>query len=258
MSEVRIAKSRNQPARGSRSPTSNDLAAFSGNIQSPHRGNGWRSEVAKAGALVLPGVWMRGWYTRVGADGLPEGHGRDRLYFSGHSFHACGLARSCRDRDCPGFPSAVRAKAARCKLPFALRPGLSKEDVMRTKEITKERQRQSKGSRDPSSTDAMNESVEETWVAPLPRHPAPRPPPVSPQLLFPPLPELDEIDEYTCGSRLGASGRTRNPLLFLPLHQVRHRRHWVGGGGVCAVWWRQRSSQKAAAVKIEHICIFSP
>jgi len=29
--------------------------------------------------------------------------------------------------------------AARCKLPFALLPGLSQEDVMRTKEITKEK-----------------------------------------------------------------------------------------------------------------------
>jgi len=37
------------------------------------------------------------------------------------------------------FLSAVRAVAARCKLPFALRPGLSQEDVIRTKETTKER-----------------------------------------------------------------------------------------------------------------------
>ena len=37
------------------------------------------------------------------------------------------------------FLSAVRAVAARCKHPFALRPGLSQEDVVRTKEITKER-----------------------------------------------------------------------------------------------------------------------
>jgi len=34
------------------------------------------------------------------------------------------------------FLSAVRAVAARCKHPFALRPGLSPEDVTRTKEIT--------------------------------------------------------------------------------------------------------------------------
>jgi len=39
----------------------------------------------------------------------------------------------------PFFPSAVRAVAARCKLPSALRPGLSREDAVRTKEITKER-----------------------------------------------------------------------------------------------------------------------
>jgi len=34
----------------------------------------------------------------------------------------------------PFFPSAVRAVAARCKLPFGLRPGLSQEDGMRTNE----------------------------------------------------------------------------------------------------------------------------
>jgi len=37
------------------------------------------------------------------------------------------------------FLSAARAVAARCKHPFAPRAGLSQEDVMRTKEITKER-----------------------------------------------------------------------------------------------------------------------
>ena len=40
----------------------------------------------------------------------------------------------------PLFPPAVRAVAVCCKLPIALRPGLSQE-VKRTKEITKERQR---------------------------------------------------------------------------------------------------------------------
>jgi len=45
------------------------------------------------------------------------------------------MARLCTVR----FLSAVRAVAARCKLPSALRPGLSQEDVVRTKEITKER-----------------------------------------------------------------------------------------------------------------------
>jgi hypothetical protein len=48
------------------------------------------------------------------------------------------------------FPSAVRAMAARCKLPFALHPGLSREDEMRTKEITQERKkRKNKRTRDP-------------------------------------------------------------------------------------------------------------
>jgi hypothetical protein len=36
------------------------------------------------------------------------------------------------------FPAAVRALAARCKLSVALRPGLSREDRTRTKEITNE------------------------------------------------------------------------------------------------------------------------
>ena len=42
--------------------------------------------------------------------------------------------------------------AARCKLPFALRPGLSQEDVVRTKEITGEKspnKRENKGDRVP-------------------------------------------------------------------------------------------------------------
>jgi hypothetical protein len=36
------------------------------------------------------------------------------------------------------FPAAVRAMAARCKLPFAIRPGLTQEDRRRTNEITNE------------------------------------------------------------------------------------------------------------------------
>jgi len=39
------------------------------------------------------------------------------------------------------FLSAVRAVAARCKLPFALRPGLSQEDVIRTKKLQKRGER---------------------------------------------------------------------------------------------------------------------
>jgi len=38
------------------------------------------------------------------------------------------------------FLSAVRTVAARCKLPIALRPGLSQEDMIRTKEMTKEKE----------------------------------------------------------------------------------------------------------------------
>ena len=55
--------------------------------------------------------------------------------------------------------SAVRAAAARCKLPFALCPGLSQEDgkgELATKEITKEkkpseRERQKKGTKEKRS-----------------------------------------------------------------------------------------------------------
>jgi len=35
------------------------------------------------------------------------------------------------------FPAAVRAMAARCKLSFAIHPGLFHEDRRRPKEITK-------------------------------------------------------------------------------------------------------------------------
>jgi len=47
------------------------------------------------------------------------------------------MARLCTVR----FLSAVRAVAARRKLPFALRPGLSQEEVRRTKEMTKEQRK---------------------------------------------------------------------------------------------------------------------
>jgi len=56
------------------------------------------------------------------------------------------MARLCTVR----FLSAVRAVAARCKLPFALRPGLSQEDMMRTKKITRERKNKKKGQRHPA------------------------------------------------------------------------------------------------------------
>jgi len=43
---------------------------------------------------------------------------------------AFSLSRLWRRTFYPFFPSAVRAVAARCKLPFALRPGLSQERVV--------------------------------------------------------------------------------------------------------------------------------
>jgi len=55
-------------------------------------------------------------------------------FFFVYSLLACDLARLCAVY----FLSAVRAVAARCKLPFALRPGLPHENAMRTKKIAKE------------------------------------------------------------------------------------------------------------------------
>jgi len=46
--------------------------------------------------------------------------------------------RSWRELCTVLFLSAVRAVAARCEYPFALRPGLSQENVNHTKEMTKE------------------------------------------------------------------------------------------------------------------------
>jgi len=40
-----------------------------------------------------------------------------------------GLSRLWWRTFYPFFPSTVRAVAVRCKLPFALRPGLSREDI---------------------------------------------------------------------------------------------------------------------------------
>jgi len=77
------------------------------------------------------------------------------------------MARFCTVR----FLSAVRAVAARWKLPFALRPGLSQENEVCTNEITKERQRKgTKERRRPSPysspLDTMKSGVEEQWYLP--------------------------------------------------------------------------------------------
>ena len=58
------------------------------------------------------------------------------------------VARLCTVR----FLSAVRTVAARCKLPFALRPGLSKEDIRQTKETTKEKTKRDKQRKSASSS----------------------------------------------------------------------------------------------------------
>jgi len=105
-----------------------------------------------------------------------------------YSILACDLGRGTH---CPVFPSAVRAQVARCKLPFALRPGLSQEDMIRNREITKERQKKEQKNPCPapypSSADAVEEGVGETAVVLtlgtqlLDLHPP---------LLFPLLPEF--------------------------------------------------------------------
>ena len=66
--------------------------------------------------------------------------GSVRLFFVCLIILACSLSRLWRRTFYPFFPSSVRAVAARCTLPFALRPCPSQEDVMRTKGITKERE----------------------------------------------------------------------------------------------------------------------
>jgi len=81
-----------------------------------------------------------------------DSFGFPRLFFFFQSLLACDLFRSWRydhiDRGdvptsgpipvrCPN-PASISLQAARCKLPFALRQGLSQEDVECTKEITKE------------------------------------------------------------------------------------------------------------------------
>jgi len=79
------------------------------------------------------------------------------------SILACDLYRSWRRTFYPIILSAVRAVAARCKLPFALRPGLSEEDEVRTKEntkgIAKESNKWDAAIPYPSSADAIKEGV---------------------------------------------------------------------------------------------------
>ena len=80
---------------------------------------------------------------------------------------ACDLYRSWRRAFCPIILSAVRAVAAHCKLPFALRPGLSRKGVKineeTTPEITKEKTKETRTHPHPysccSSADAMKEGM---------------------------------------------------------------------------------------------------
>jgi hypothetical protein len=59
--------------------------------------------------------------------------------FFAYSLIACHQSKSCHIHTIR-FPPAVRSNAARCKLPFALRPGPSRlpRVIERTKEMTKE------------------------------------------------------------------------------------------------------------------------
>jgi len=61
------------------------------------------------------------------------------------------------------FPAAVRAMAARCKLPFAIRPGLSQEDRRRPKEMTKERQEGNTPHSHSSSLDTRKAGMGRNW-----------------------------------------------------------------------------------------------
>jgi len=113
------------------------------------------------------------------------------------------------------FPSAVRAAAAGCKLPFTVRPSLSPENVMRTKEITKERipvQRKTKGkvypspySSSSSSADTIKEGVggnsHQWWFLTGRRFPVGRFLPLRPPL-FLPLPALLELPLRNLASRV--------------------------------------------------------
>jgi len=106
-------------------------------------------------------------------------------YFFCLFIHACDLCRSWRRIFYPIFLSAVHGVAARSKLPFALRPGLSQKDKVRTKGITKESNKGKATIPYPSSTGAMKEGVGVGTAAVPPRHPIlpqhpalPPPPPV--------------------------------------------------------------------------------
>jgi len=59
----------------------------------------------------------------------------------------------------PGFPVRSPHSGARCKLPFALRPGLSQEENLCTKAITKESDIAIAAGSYSSSADAMKSGV---------------------------------------------------------------------------------------------------
>jgi len=79
---------------------------------------------------------------------------RRAFFLVNHYLHATYL-----EHGTVRFLSAVRAVTARCKPHFALRPGLSQEDVIRTKEITKENK--------PSGREGQTKETKESAVFPL-------------------------------------------------------------------------------------------
>jgi len=68
-----------------------------------------------------------GWYAVTQSDGT-AGQAVHMQFFC-LVILAFSPSRLWRRTFSPFFPSAVRAVAARCKLPFALRPGLPREDI---------------------------------------------------------------------------------------------------------------------------------
>jgi len=83
----------------------------------------------------------RGGHYGVGSSGARHiavgsyGTSRSLLFFFRLFILVCFPSRIWQRTFYPSFPSAIRTVAARCKLPFALRPDLSQEDKIRTKEL---------------------------------------------------------------------------------------------------------------------------
>jgi len=119
--------------------------------------------------------------------------------------------------------------AARCKLPFALRPGPSQEDVRRTKEITKERQREEQRKPSPrpysSPADAMKGGVggNSGSSSPAPKAPA-APPALPPAPGAPEAPSLTPHSRRRGGTSLPTSVERKSSTARLHLSSARRSR----------------------------------